>query len=662
MTTKPIDYLDVTEKPATGLSFAEPHGHAGHPHHHHPGIKARERTRHFLHPSGKRIHVANSPEEAIHLRSSLSLSQNEDEFDVFISGSPQHLDAVRQARTHHEARREELRSQHGDVYDRFADVHAELDMLSQELERVTSHEVSLEAHFNKYGYNARIKSYDDESPSHSGASSPRGSGSGESGLRKRRVGGGDVEQGFATPLKLFKYPVVRQYFHKGILWRASGSEEVQSFELFVDLLYVGIIAINGDAASEHPTGQVLVQFIITFTLSWKIWSDMALVISWFETDDLFQRLSILFLLACLFGFTTNITQAFENTYPTLVGFYLASRMYMAVYLLTMAFVIPMVRAVMLWQLSDRLALIFVALFVDLYGALSYIGFMVACQHIGGKAGDWADRNFEFHPALNIEHCTERMNAFVTLVFGYSVVAILYQSTTNGIDAFFGKAVLGLIQAFCFNWIYFEIDGANLTLHAIRRHKFTSFLWTTAHLPFVMAFVLGGGALARLVVATDLPHAELEHLTETYQERSEPEIPAGIRWFYCAGFAIALVCMALISLSHIHKESESIRLRKRYRLTSRFGVAVVLLLLPLAERLNSLQLVGTVTGLVVFTLITELWANSCCDEKLFERSKPAQYLGHCGKKALEALVQDGREVDVELLGSEKVRNSGITVGP
>ena len=51
-----------------------------------------------------------------------------------------------------------------------------------------------------------------------------------------------------------------------------------------------------------------------------------------------------------------------------------------------------------------------------------------------------------------------MNAFVTLVFGYTVVAILYQSTTNGIDTFFGKAILGLIQAFCFDWIYFEIDG------------------------------------------------------------------------------------------------------------------------------------------------------------------------------------------------------------
>lgn len=81
------------------------------------------------------------------------------------------------------------------------------------------------------------------------------------------------------PLKLFKVPTLRQYFHKGILWRASGSEEVQSFELFVDLLYVGILQIQGDHTSEDPTALSLLHFIITFTLSYKIWNDIQLVSS-----------------------------------------------------------------------------------------------------------------------------------------------------------------------------------------------------------------------------------------------------------------------------------------------------------------------------------------------------------------------------------------------
>jgi low temperature requirement protein LtrA len=75
-----------------------------------------------------------------------------------------------------------------------------------------------------------------------------------------------------------------------------------SFELFVDLLYVGILAINGDHVSEDPTGHELHRFVICFIMSWKIWSDMAIIVSWFETDDILQRLSILFTMACLLGY------------------------------------------------------------------------------------------------------------------------------------------------------------------------------------------------------------------------------------------------------------------------------------------------------------------------------------------------------------------------
>lgn len=93
-------------------------------------------------------------------------------------------------------------------------------------------------------------------------------------------------------MKFWKKPVVRQYFHKGLLWRASDIEEVASFELFVDLLYVGIIAIVGDNAAEHPTGKGLLEFVITFAIGWKMWTDLTLVISWFGMWSLSRDLYI----------------------------------------------------------------------------------------------------------------------------------------------------------------------------------------------------------------------------------------------------------------------------------------------------------------------------------------------------------------------------------
>jgi low temperature requirement protein LtrA len=422
--------------------------------------------------------------------------------------------------------------------------------------------------------------------------------------------------------------------------------------------------------------------LVTFTLSWKIWNDMAMIIAWFETDDIFQRVSILFLLACLFGYTTNIVEAFEHTYATLIGFYLTARLYMTAYLVLVACLVPMVRSVMLYYAAvalinsalwiasihvpypNQLALIFVALFLEISGQTSYIALLTLAQRCSSRLKSWAEAALDFHPALNIEHRVERTNAFVSLVFGYTVVAILYQSASPGIDAIFGKAILGLIQPFAYNWLYFELDGAGLASHAIRRAKVTAMTWSIAHLPFIMAFVLGGGGLARLVLATDIEGAHADLLTETYQARSEEEVAQGIRWFYCGGFGSALLFMCVISMSHVHKDLGGERLGKRFRLGVRAATAVVMICLPVArESLSSLGLVGTMTGLVLFTLVVEVWGASRKGTGFGVGGKRCGYVGRCGKGDLQVMLKEGGEVDIDVLGEKGgVGRSGVVGAP
>lgn len=93
-------------------------------------------------------------------------------------------------------------------------------------------------------------------------------------------------------------PQVRQYFHKGLLWRSAQSGEVASFELFCDLLYVGVIDVIGEVAVEAPSGLSLLHFVIAFSIGWKIWADLTNVVNWFVIDDIFQRLCVLFYLVC----------------------------------------------------------------------------------------------------------------------------------------------------------------------------------------------------------------------------------------------------------------------------------------------------------------------------------------------------------------------------
>jgi len=49
------------------------------------------RWRQFIHPNGKRIHIASSPEEHEQMKRELADSEPDTEFDLCIRGSPEHV-------------------------------------------------------------------------------------------------------------------------------------------------------------------------------------------------------------------------------------------------------------------------------------------------------------------------------------------------------------------------------------------------------------------------------------------------------------------------------------------------------------------------------------------------------------------------------------------
>lgn len=59
----------------------------------------------------------------------------------------------------------------------------------------------------------------------------------------------------------------------------------------------------------------------------------------------------------------------------------------------------------------------------------------------------------------------------------------------------------------------------------------------------MSYVLAGASLSKLVLAHDHHDNDLETLGELYLNRSEDHIPNALRWFYCLGLGIALLCMS-----------------------------------------------------------------------------------------------------------------------
>ena len=415
-------------------------------------------------------------------------------------------------------------------------------------------------------------------------------------------------------------------------------------------------------------------------MAFKIWNDLTLVTNWFERDDIVQKLTVMLYLILLFAYTTNISYAFEgrhpgseyDTYYPMMSFYLAERFYGVLYFIWLSHVVPLIRgtllftafiivlAIVFWIASihvdypGQLGFIWVAIVIDIWGqgvgmwlSRASVRYSQSHDHLG-RLRRFISKNFEFYPAINIEHRTERTNAFVSLVFGYSVLTILFQSRASvGLNAFLGKGILGLIQAFAFQWLYFEIDHHGVHVHAIRRHWLSSTVWLTFHLPFVLSYTLAAATLSKLVLAHDSINSPIEDLGETYQLRSMADIHQGLRWYYCAGIASSLMTMTLLSYCHIHKTLRNPRLAKGPRLLVRTAIALTIILLPLAKHhLSSLSLIGTTTALVCAALALDIFGMSCTGDQFWtggwcEESKRAtQYEAKikCSKKKKAEIIK------------------------
>lgn len=188
------------------------------------------------------------------------------------------------------------------------------------------------------------------------------------------------------------------------------------------------------------------------------------------------------------------------------------------------------------------------------------------------------------------------------------------------------------------------------------------IWISIHLPFTMSFVLSASSLALLVRAHDTHSAPLSSLYPTFIPRSEEHIPNGLAWFYCAGLSLSLLCLAIISKSHSHRQIPHQRLSKDIRLGYRVAVAVAILVLPKAH-LDSLSLVATTTGLVVSVLVVELLGVGCWGENvLWEKGckrKSATYSARCAVKReeLEKSMKEGTVLNVEEIAAREAGEKG-----
>lgn len=192
----------------------------------------------------------------------------------------------------------------------------------------------------------------------------------------------------------------------------------------------------------------------------------------------------------------------------------------------------------------------------------------------------------------------------------------------------------------------------------------------------MSYVLAAAMLSRIVLAHDCPNSPPSHLSPAYEEHSVEMLSSGQRWFYCSGLGVAMLCMTLISLCHVHKSVPNSRLTKTPRLIIRACVAVVIMTLPTAgDSLNSLHLVAITSCLTIGVLMIDIYGNTSPDHNFWgggDHKRKVHYTADVkisGKKRkeLREALQKGHRLGVKDLlhrrNSSKVglegRGSGIS---
>ncbi|KAA8651871.1 hypothetical protein EYZ11_004180 [Aspergillus tanneri] len=421
-----------------------------------------------------------------------------------------------------------------------------------------------------------------------------------------------------NPRYLFRQPLALQWFDNGKLVKRQEEErQAGRFELFLDLLYVAILANFAEALAEHITGARLVMYILILAPSWHVWSDLRELMNSFYNDDLLQRVLILWVMAVLVVYGNNATLVDKDlgAMRATVAAYMVARVSCNAAHLFYSFASYHHRAQQrLWALLASMAL---CIYIPLYVGSISIRSKIAVAAVGVVAEQcvWV---FCYSPAakkvlkaryttaVDIAHEIDRFAAFYIIVLGEFLYQIVVGSPAAiGLNLGLLRAVWTLIIAFCLNWMYVHNDGALESTHPMRYSVYTAFTWITLHLP------LSGSLLAAGHVAA--------------ASAKEDRFGDGERWLLCGSLGIGMFCLYVLALLFESKDERGVLiLGKHLRIIMRPITSLIIVLLGLAHSLDITSMMSVIMALVAFCLIWENVTSLRRDAKIWEPWENTQY--------------------------------------
>lgn len=439
----------------------------------------------------------------------------------------------------------------------------------------------------------------------------------------------EIQESAVASKYLIKRPKALQWYEDGRLVKEGSGEERQAgrFELFLDLLYVALVANFAEDLADGPTGAKVVKYVLIFAAAWQVWSDVREIMNSYYTDDLVQRGLVLWIMALLVVYGNNATlvgdeAADPGALRTTVAAFVAARLTVAAVYVVCSFASyahrPQAR-VMAACIVAGLAL-WAPLFVDddRVGRRAKVAVAAVAVVYNEAAwiltfGPWIKRRLRlrYSTAVDIAHEIDRLAAFFTVILGeYLYSIVVGDPGAVGLNTRLLRAVCTLVVAFCLNWLYVNGDGGVApVVHPIRRSAASAFAFFSLHMPLAASLLVGGHVCAASAAKPDL---------------TPPE-----RWLLGAGLGIGTFCLWILAMlfkspPDRHRPSApALTLPKPLRVGMRLVVAIVLCLLPLASpaTLPVVALLCTVAGLFVFVVVWETVGGLVRGAGVYERWGP-----------------------------------------
>jgi len=400
---------------------------------------------------------------------------------------------------------------------------------------------------------------------------------------------------------------VLQYFKGHTLVRENEERQSGRLELFFDLTFVGLISVLARECVDNPDGAHVAKYILTFAPVYMIWTYIRELFNSFWSDDVLQRLLVLFIMICLVIYGNNAT-AVENDWNaedgegagriTAIATYLVAGFVTGQLYLFYTFFVKsrrvQIRAHFVCWCLVPLPLWIGAIFAPIRVAAALAAVAVFCEYAiwSGAYSSWTKKIFKlkYSSAVAIDHEIERFNDFFTLVMGEFLFSVISrQPAGTGVHSAAGRCVFVVMIAFSFQLLYVHGSGCKTYTHPIRQSNWHAVAWFSLHFPIVAALTLVGDTTYEFV-------ADEEGLSDA------------LRWFLSGGYAVAMVGLWVLAMLEVEGDERGVLwLPKTLRLVPRVVSALITLFLPLAppEHLTSTRTLAIVGSLSLATLGWEM---------------------------------------------------------